>query len=118
MDFSHEEAINGAALIRIAEGLTTLILALRNIAIALGVLFVIIGGIQYATSSGDPEKVAGARQTVTWAIIAIILAIVFWVILGLLSSWFGVAGINEGEIILQDGTIFDFDNWGGGEPPL
>lgn len=48
----------------------------------LAVLFVIIGGIRYMTSNGDPGKVKGAKDTITYAIIGLIVAITARLIVG------------------------------------
>lgn len=65
-----------------------------NIAIALAgiVLFVmlIIGGLGYLTSAGDPEKVKKAGGTITWAILGFVLLIASWFILKLLGQFTGV----------------------------
>lgn len=46
--------------------------------IAVGILcvvFIIIGGIRYATSGGDPEKVKSAKNTILYALIGLVIAI-------------------------------------------
>jgi hypothetical protein len=42
---------------------------------ALAVLFLIIGGLRYVVSNGDPKSVEGAKNTITYAIIGIVVAI-------------------------------------------
>jgi hypothetical protein len=42
---------------------------------ALAVLFLIIGGLRYVVSNGDPKSVEGAKNTITYAIIGIVIAI-------------------------------------------
>ncbi len=37
------------------------------------VIFIIIGGIQYSGSAGDPQKVTGAKNTLTYAIIGLVV---------------------------------------------
>lgn len=39
------------------------------------VVFIIIGGIRYATSGGDPEKVKSAKNTILYALIGLVIAI-------------------------------------------
>lgn len=98
MEFSHNDIINdpASALLPLALAATRLILALRNVVIALGILFVIVGGIKYITSSGDPEKAASAKGTVTWAIAAIVIAILLWSLLVMILTMFGVPLSNYG----------------------
>lgn len=40
---------------------------------ALAVIFVIIGGIQYVVSSGDPKKTAQAKNTIVYALVGLVL---------------------------------------------
>lgn len=55
------------------------ILAITNtvtfIAGALAVIFVIVGGIQYATAGGNPARAAKARSTLTYAVLGLIIAV-------------------------------------------
>lgn len=48
---------------------------LIRIAALIAVAFVVVGGIQFVTSQGDPEKAKKARQTILNAIIGVIVAI-------------------------------------------
>lgn len=92
----------------LASGLSTLILMLRNVVLALGFLFIIVGGIKFATGQGDPEKINSGKQTLLWALVAMIGATAFWLILKLLlEGVFGVQGLDEGGVNL-DISIPDF----------
>lgn len=51
--------------------LTTVINILSLIAGVISVFVILIGGIKMITSSGDPNSVASARQTVLYAVIAL-----------------------------------------------
>jgi hypothetical protein len=42
---------------------------------SLGVIFVIVGGLRYTMSGGDPKQVEAAKNTILYAIIGIIVAI-------------------------------------------
>ena len=80
----------------IACSLSYLLLAIRNIAIAAGILLTIVAGIKYATSKGDPEKAASAKSTITWAIVAIVFAVALWAIIRILFiDIFGLEGIER-----------------------
>lgn len=41
----------------------------------LSAFFLVLGGIRYASSSGNPKNIEGAKNTITYAIIGLILAI-------------------------------------------
>ncbi len=53
-------------------------------------LMLIIGGFQFLVSGGDPKAAAGARSTLTYAIIGIILVVISWLILLLIKNITGV----------------------------
>jgi len=67
---------------------------LKGIILVLGivaVIFIVIGGVNYMTSSGDSNKVKKAKDTILYAVIGLIIcalsfAIVQFVIDGLLSN--------------------------------
>lgn len=42
--------------------------------------FIIMGGIKYITSRGDPEAIEGARKTITFALIGLVFIIFSFVI--------------------------------------
>lgn len=48
----------------------------------LAVIFVIIGGIRYMTSNGNASAVADAKQTITYAIIGLVVAVTARLIVG------------------------------------
>lgn len=47
---------------------------LLRLAAIVSVAFVIIGGFRYITSQGEPDKAKGAQQTITNAIIGLVIA--------------------------------------------
>ena len=53
-------------------------------------VMILIAGFQFLTSGGDQKAVAGARTTLTYAIIGIILVVVSWLILLLIKQITGV----------------------------
>ena len=46
----------------------------------LAVIMLIFGGIKYATSAGDSNKVTSAKNTIMYAVIGLIIAIFAWAI--------------------------------------
>jgi hypothetical protein len=50
------------------------------------VIFIIIGGIKYATSGGDAEKVKKAKNTLLYACIGLAIALLAGVIVSLVTS--------------------------------
>jgi hypothetical protein len=57
-----------------------------NLAIALAVVAIIIGGYQFMTSYGDTEKRQKAQKTITYAVIGLILAITAFAIVQVITT--------------------------------
>lgn len=58
----------------------TIINALLFVIGAVSVIMIIIGGIRYTTSNGDPAKVKASKDTILYAIIGVIVAILAFAI--------------------------------------
>ena len=63
-------------------------------------IMIIFSGIRYVTSGGDPKAVEGARNTLTWAIIGLVVIVLAYLIINFISVFTGVQCIN----------FFGFDN--------
>ncbi|MBI2442548.1 MAG: hypothetical protein HYV40_01410 [Candidatus Levybacteria bacterium] len=70
-----------------------LIQNILNIAVALAgtvaVFLIIWGGIQYIRSGGDPKQAEGARHTITYAIIGLIIVLLAYFILSVVAQLTG-----------------------------
>ncbi len=53
----------------------TVIRLVMMIAAAVAVLMVVIGGLMYVTSNGEPQRAARAKDTILYAIIGLVVAI-------------------------------------------
>lgn len=51
-------------------------------------IFVVLGGIKFITSGGDPAKIASARSTIIYAIVGMVLLILSFVIMYLIQALF------------------------------
>ncbi len=60
-------------------------------------LFIVIGGIQLLTAYGDEEKITGAKKTITYAIVGLLVAILSYAIVSIIS------GIQIGQTPQQQG---------------
>jgi hypothetical protein len=60
---------------------------------AVCVIFIVIGGIRYATSGGDTEKVKKAKNTLLYALVGLAIAILANVIVSLVTNTLGQGGI-------------------------
>ena len=62
---------------------------------AIGVVsiaFIIVGGIKYATSGGDEKKVAGAKNTILYAVIGLVVGLLANVIIKFVLNALGITG--------------------------
>ncbi|MCL6096889.1 MAG: pilin [Patescibacteria group bacterium] len=59
------------------------------------VFFIIFSGIKFITSGGDPKQVEGARQTVTWAIIGLLIVLFSFGIINIIAGLTGASCIKE-----------------------
>lgn len=57
---------------------------------SVAVFFIIIAGVKLLTSQGDPKRVEGARNTLTWAVIGLVLILASIGIVNIMSSYAGV----------------------------
>ncbi|KKS03747.1 hypothetical protein A2W45_01415 [Candidatus Curtissbacteria bacterium RIFCSPHIGHO2_12_41_11] len=68
---------------------TTIITVLVSFAGALSIIFIIIAGFKFVTSSGDEKKLASASSTLTYAIIGLAVTILAFVILRIVQHFIG-----------------------------
>jgi uncharacterized Tic20 family protein len=74
------------------QGTNTIWNAVRTALIILGgvaVIMIVIGGIKFATSAGDSNKVTSAKQTILYSVIGLVVAMLATVIITLVSDYFG-----------------------------
>lgn len=72
-----------------------------GIGIAITIIFLILGGIQYITSKGDQKAAQEARTSLTNAVIGFIVVIGAFTIRTVLLS---MIGADEGQLNIQDVT--------------
>ena len=63
------------------------------VGIALSVIFLILGGIQYMMAGGDETKIAGARSQITNAILGFVVVIAAFTVRWIIKNLLGVTGI-------------------------
>ena len=56
---------------------------------ALSLIFVLVGAFRYVTSSGNPQATAGAKNTILYAIVGLVLTIMALVIVTYVKGIFG-----------------------------
>ncbi len=55
----------------------------------IAVLFLIIGGFQYITASGNPDQLESAKKTIMYSIIGIVIVVISWAIVIFVTSQLG-----------------------------
>ncbi len=56
---------------------------------AISVIFIIIGGLRYVISNGDSKQVTAAKDTILYAVIGVVVAIVAFGIVQFIASTIG-----------------------------
>lgn len=64
----------------------TIINTLLFITGIIAVIMIIIGGIRYATSNGDAGSVAGAKNTILYSVVGLVIAIFAWAIVNFVAN--------------------------------
>lgn len=72
----------GAIVVRVINFLLTLIGGIS-------VLFIIIGGFKMVASQGNPEAVKSGKQTATWAVVGLVIALMAFSIIAIVQNVLG-----------------------------
>lgn len=59
------------------------------------IVLIIISGFKFVTSGGEPKRAEGARKTLTWAIIGLIVVLLSFAIVAIIAQFAGVACIRR-----------------------
>lgn len=74
---------------------------------AVAVIMLIYGGFKYVTSSGDAQAVTSAKNTIMYAVIGIVVAIMSFALLSFVTTQLGTGGGTDDE---DDGLGVILDN--------
>jgi len=83
-----KDAGNGNKVATIACIPTVFSILINNALILAGIValfFIIYAGIKFVTSGGDPKQVEGARSTLTWAVIGLVICLLAFFIVRIIS---------------------------------
>jgi len=61
---------------------------LWQLAAGLAVIMMIVAGILFITSNGEPGKITTAKQAVIWGIVGLLVAIIAFSIVTIVGKWF------------------------------
>ncbi len=59
---------------------------------AIAVIMIVIGGLRYVLSGGDSNQITAAKNTILYAVIGIVVAILAYAIIGFVINSFSVTG--------------------------
>lgn len=91
---SHVDAASGACVVdfdmtKIPLVLLAVVDILLRIAALVAVAFVVVGGIKYTTSQGDPQAAANARETIIGSVAGLAIASVAATLVSFIGNKFG-----------------------------
>jgi len=76
------------------KGFEIIFQKILNVAVELAVvvlfIFLVIGGFKFITSGGDPKATESAKNTLTYAILGLVLLIGIWLILRFIEYFTGI----------------------------
>lgn len=97
-------ALTGGSCDANAEGslgtvVSTIVNILSIIVGAVSVIMIIIGGLRYITSGGDAQKTAGAKNTILYAVVGLVIVIFAQVIVAYVLNNVGGGGTEEEGLV-------------------
>lgn len=73
----------------IGDILSNVIMWILGFSAAVAVLFLIIGGLQYITASGNEKRAEAAKSTILYAVIGLVVILLSFVIVGFINANIG-----------------------------
>ncbi len=64
----------------ISQGLANIVGILVWIIGSISVVMIVVGGLMYAVSSGDPGRIKRARDTITYAVVGVVVSIIAYAV--------------------------------------
>ncbi len=84
------ENLNNAAGSLGVNIINTTINLLFIIAVIIALFYLVSGGVKWIISGGDQKKIEGARNTITYSVIGLVLVFISFIIMNFLSNFFGI----------------------------
>jgi hypothetical protein len=75
--------------ISLSQGITNTVNTLLFIVGVASVIMIIVGGLRYIFSGGDPKNTSAAKDTILYAVIGIVVAILAYAIVNFILGQFG-----------------------------
>ncbi len=80
---------NSGGQMKLEDGIKTIVNVLLFILGAIAVIMIIIGGIRYTTSNGDASNTKAAKDTILYAVVGLIVAVLAYAIVNFVLGAFG-----------------------------
>ena len=77
---------NGGTTTRAEDSALAIINTVLGVVAVVAVVFIIVGGVQYITSSGDTGKAMKAKNTIMYAVIGLVIALLAFAIVNFVLS--------------------------------
>ena len=105
-DSAKDSPTNGKSLMEVVQTVLNVIISVLGI---VTVIMIILGGVQYTTSQGDPAKATKARNTILYGVIGLVVALLAFAIVNfVLKEVFSSDATTN-----TDDTTQNTDNTGG-----
>lgn len=91
-----EDVSNGGEGLTLQEGIKTIVNVLLFLIGAIAIIMLIIGGIRYTTSNGDSAQVQSAKNTVLYAVVGLVIALIAYAIVNFVISTLAGSDSNSG----------------------
>lgn len=86
-----------SSLNQVVGNFLSVILGLIGVA---SLVMIVVGGFNLLSAGSDKEGTTKAKNTITFAVIGLTLAISSWMIIKIFGSFFGITGIDQFNICL------------------
>jgi len=74
--------------VTLADRIKTIVNIMLYVLGAIAVIMIVIGGIRYTTSNGDSSSITGAKNTILYAIVGLVIAILAYAIVNFVLTSF------------------------------
>jgi hypothetical protein len=85
--------VNNVSISQLGDIIKRVIDALFGIAGAVIILIIIVGGVRYILSAGDPKAVQSAKGTITFAVIGLVIILLAVVIVNVIGNLLGASNL-------------------------
>lgn len=93
-----------AGLQQIEDIFKNVVSSVVGLAFIVSLVMLVLAGIKYLTSGGEPKAIQAAHLTVTWALLGILFMAIAWLILQLIHNFTGIDVTIFNIKALCDGT--------------